>query len=414
MSEIIRLSDIVGRSIPIEWYEAVAIVSGVSERVRDELAGMSVPELHQIGLLGDGNLSFAGAFKTDEPVRRLGQLLQAVLVSSSPPVQLRLISSQATSPSPAFASVREYLEALTYFERPDRAVVLRELYERCKDLPLTPGSSVPTLDTIAPLVSARPESEEKVATPHKHRDRRALPLIAAAMIVIVGGFAYWRVAPAASGEQVSTLALKASDALGGAVVSGISSVTDTVGLGRLAPANPGGSKAPAAPVPAAPAAAPGAMGRSTRAAKTPTGRQMQTPEPALLLFDLGPPAARIAATVAPPPDVSTTVTIQASEPRGFERPDVIYSATDVDVKPPVGIRPQLPAELPAGVEQSQLGQIELLVLPDGSVGAVRLLTARRRVPEAMLLSAAKAWRFLPAMRDGRAVSYRKIVWLSFQ
>src|SRR5687767_1995899 len=136
MSEIIRLSDIVGRNVPIEWFEAVAIVAAVSERVRDELAGMSVPELHQVGLLPDGTLSFAGAFKTDEPVRRLGQLLQAVLVTSTPPVQLRLISSQATSPSPGFASVRDYLEALSYFERPDRGGVLRGVYERCADLPL--------------------------------------------------------------------------------------------------------------------------------------------------------------------------------------------------------------------------------------------------------------------------------------
>ncbi len=32
----------------------------------------------------------------------------------------------------------------------------------------------------------------------------------------------------------------------------------------------------------------------------------------------------------------------------------------------------------------------------------------------MLLSAAKAWTFSPAMKDGKPVGYRKLVWLVLQ
>ena len=124
MSETLRLSDILGRGVVVEWFEAVALTREVADRVRQNLGGQSVPELYQIDLGPDG-LSLSGASRTEEPIRRLGQLLQASIVESDPPVQLRLLASQATAPTPAFASIREYGEALEYFERPDRAGVLR-------------------------------------------------------------------------------------------------------------------------------------------------------------------------------------------------------------------------------------------------------------------------------------------------
>ena len=78
---------------------------------------------------------------------------------------------------------------------------------------------------------------------------------------------------------------------------------------------------------------------------------------------------------------------------------------------PVGLRPQLPAVLPEDVAGDQLSRIEILVLPDGTVGSVKLLGQRRSVLEGMLLSAAKAWTFAPAMKGDQPVAYRKLVWL---
>lgn len=45
MSDILRLSDILGRNASIEWFEAVAVVREVGERVIDSAAGRRVPEL---------------------------------------------------------------------------------------------------------------------------------------------------------------------------------------------------------------------------------------------------------------------------------------------------------------------------------------------------------------------------------
>jgi TonB family protein len=85
---------------------------------------------------------------------------------------------------------------------------------------------------------------------------------------------------------------------------------------------------------------------------------------------------------------------------------VVYSAADVDVRPPELQRPQLPAERPRGITNEVAGDLELLVLEDGSVGEVRLIPPSNRVQDRMLLSAAKAWRFRPAERAGRVVKYR--------
>ena len=63
---------------------------------------------------------------------------------------------------------------------------------------------------------------------------------------------------------------------------------------------------------------------------------------------------------------------------------------------------------------SKIGRIELIILRDGTVGSVKLLSLPNNVHEAMFLSAVKAWEFSPAIRNGRPVSYRKTVWVTFQ
>jgi TonB family protein len=66
------------------------------------------------------------------------------------------------------------------------------------------------------------------------------------------------------------------------------------------------------------------------------------------------------------------------------------------------------------VTAAQFARIEIVIGPDGLVDAVKLLPGTRpvSVTEAMLLSAAKAWRFSPATRDGNPVKYRETVFLS--
>ncbi|MEZ5292652.1 MAG: hypothetical protein R2745_16340 [Vicinamibacterales bacterium] len=90
----------------------------------------------------------------------------------------------------------------------------------------------------------------------------------------------------------------------------------------------------------------------------------------------------------------------------------LYSADDRDVVPPVMRRQQLPSALldPAMVPPEDWPILELLIDQRGTVEQVRL-HARQPAPgqtlyrHRMLLAAAKAWQFEPALRNGAPVRY---------
>jgi hypothetical protein len=96
---------------------------------------------------------------------------------------------------------------------------------------------------------------------------------------------------------------------------------------------------------------------------------------------------------------------EAREVRASEEQRV-YAAGDPDVVPPLPIGRQLPAMAPAGISPDLVGQLELLIGADGAVEVVRLHTSLNRYHERMIVSAAKAWRYKPATKSGRAVRFR--------
>ena len=109
-----------------------------------------------------------------------------------------------------------------------------------------------------------------------------------------------------------------------------------------------------------------------------------------------------------------TYVIEAIEP-DRSGSDPIYSKSDSEVTPPQQVYPALPAELPTGFMKRALTVVDLVIAPDGLVEHVHLRTPPRDIHEFMLLSAAKAWRFEPALRDGRPVRFLHSVALtSFQ
>ena len=198
------------------------------------------------------------------------------------------------------------------------------------------------------------------------------------------------------------MAVKASDAVGTTLVKGISAMSETVGLGRLVPAGESAAAAPAklqVPPPAIKSAP-----KRTPAALAPAPSRFR-------VFDL-PTVPVVPGISGAASTGAVIVTSPEAAPVKWEVSAVtIYSEADEDVMAPVGLRPQLPRVLPEDIKADQLSHIELLVLPDGTVGSVKLLGGRRNVLEGMLLSAAKAWKFTPAEKDGRPVAYRKMVWL---
>jgi outer membrane biosynthesis protein TonB len=86
--------------------------------------------------------------------------------------------------------------------------------------------------------------------------------------------------------------------------------------------------------------------------------------------------------------------------------DRIYTASDADVRAPILVHPQLPTRRDPNALPPEPGELDLLVLEDGTVAEVRLIPVSNRFQDRMLISAAKAWRFRPADLNGQPVRYR--------
>ena len=89
--------------------------------------------------------------------------------------------------------------------------------------------------------------------------------------------------------------------------------------------------------------------------------------------------------------------------------DVVYTAADAGVVPPRPLSRQFPAATPIGVPPHRVGTLEMIIAKDGSVEFVKLHTPLNRYHERMIVSAAKAWTYRPAMRAGKPVRYRLTV-----
>lgn len=438
------LTELLTRRVPLHWYEAIAIVRGVTEHLRElEAAGSSVPELHQIALTADGAVTVAGGFVSAEPVRRLGQLLQATLPDTDVPVQLRLVVSQATAPIPSYATAVEFDQALAYFDRPDRARLLGALFARAEAAGRVPddGNVGLTLDGVAPL----PANSSVSSAAHQRQTfwRRAIGpaiVLVCALAVVATVAAYLRgsgLSPRRA--QVSRAAATAGDAVASTILAGASAVSDTVGLGRLVPANAATSAvAPSVvaairPQTARPRTSAGrsAPPRLRTVAATASTIAVREGEPVVVdgvMYVANPvpeqpfagdmaPAGRVSIYEEPGPHAS--VDRRATRPADAAdaeppRASRIYAAGTAGVLPAIAVSPRLPRHLPPNGDISRLSRIELIIARDGSVESARLLGGRPDVLGGMFLSAAKAWQFEPATRGGLPVRFRKTILVSFE
>jgi hypothetical protein len=81
----------------------------------------------------------------------------------------------------------------------------------------------------------------------------------------------------------------------------------------------------------------------------------------------------------------------------------VYSAAEPDVVPARLTRSQLPHE-PSPNDET--GYFDIVVDERGDVEFIKLLSPTRRYQDRMLVAAAKAWKFSPALLNGTPVKYR--------
>ena len=113
-------------------------------------------------------------------------------------------------------------------------------------------------------------------------------------------------------------------------------------------------------------------------------------------------------------DLAKAVTAVRSERRRFEASsrrfrtqpvrDIIYTAADTDVTPPVAQSQKMPMWRPSPQEAVQefKGALRLLIDESGAVVSATMPATTRAAYDSLLLRAAREWKFLPAQRAGCA------------
>ncbi len=127
-------------------------------------------------------------------------------------------------------------------------------------------------------------------------------------------------------------------------------------------------------------------------------------------------AAAKAATPAPTPAPVAAAAAPAASPT---RPDVpkgprVYSSADTDVVAPVAIRQAVPT-IPYIVARTMVGQtgvLEVVINEKGDVESAVMREPVNSVFDSSVLTAARAWKYRPAMRAGQAVKYMKRIGVS--
>jgi hypothetical protein len=83
----------------------------------------------------------------------------------------------------------------------------------------------------------------------------------------------------------------------------------------------------------------------------------------------------------------------------------VYTVADTDVVPPLAIGRQMPSAAPPAVARANIGTLEMVISRNGEVETLRLRTPLNRFHERMIVSAAKAWRYRPALKNGKPVRF---------
>ncbi len=91
--------------------------------------------------------------------------------------------------------------------------------------------------------------------------------------------------------------------------------------------------------------------------------------------------------------------------------DVIYTAADPDVAPPVVRSQKMPAWRPSpqAPVQEFRGVLRLLIDQSGAVVSAAMAASTLPAYDSLLVRAARDWKFLPAQRQGTPVRYLKLI-----
>jgi hypothetical protein len=427
----VSLAELRSLGVRIESHEAVAVIEALCERMIESTEPVGAAGLDASAIFihrsGEVTAASGGPHNPSAVIQCLGQILSEILPDDPQDDFLFLrvrVVTRATASPPAYASLQELSQTLACYERPDRTRVIQEVYERWQDRHRQPTGAGHLVAPVKPLVAAIAAT---LPIPHLRPAVAALGLAALG----VGVWTLWPARPEETRQAVGSSSvargtpLPVATASQSTAVPAIPPTTSRAGgngvevaitearreAGPLVPARRPpplvirsrglATAAGAAPVSSSPASEP---------ATAPAEPPPSVPAPAAI--STSAPPALVAPDASSPPDTGRTG--PADEVRV---PDLAtYSASDRDVIPPAVLYSQLLGPPRVAVVREDLAAIEVLVGENGTVESVKATDRPRNIGESILLanslSTAKAWRFRPALRDGRPVKYRLIVALA--
>jgi hypothetical protein len=405
----VSLAQLLDRGVPIHWDEAVAIVEALSDVLVPAHAGESpVPSLAEIFVTDEGNVVNGEPGRGENGPAAIGRVLHALLGQTDVPVALRLFVTQSTAPE-TYTTIRQFAAGLAYFGKPGNVERIQAVARRYRSMP-EPAKNLTPLPLHQPVDTPQPETSPAPDPPKNVEARKTVRMfprvstwhapLAAAIVLLVGAAWIW------STGRVSGVRTEGAMPSAG-LEADTPSDSDAAVAETVAPAAPATSDTPVRTTAAAPRPRP----ETSRPAAVRTAREQggsTAPSRSQAQSD-----ATVASS-APAAAVPEAAAANSVDSRGASVPEVdqtvaVYSSEDGDVQPPVLLFPQLPRPLFTDQQNDMVNRMEIVVSADGSVERVRLLDGPTRMPDMMLLSGAKMWRFAPALRDGEPVRYRTVV-----
>jgi hypothetical protein len=142
-------------------------------------------------------------------------------------------------------------------------------------------------------------------------------------------------------------------------------------------------------------------------------------------IDMRPPRPRAASASAADPAPATAASEAASGPSeaAIPAPNVprgprVYSIEDADVRPPVTIyqrEPSIPVELATILRSVKRPTVlSLTIDEEGRVQKSEVHLSVNKSYDTLLTRAASTWKYRPATKDGKPVSYEKVVVIEFK
>jgi hypothetical protein len=376
----VALDDAIEAGVPPTWTEGVALIRAITAQLDHPSPPWLVPTVAQIFVLPTGHVQMAAARPDPKgPVAGIGHLMGQILDQTSSPAQLLDIQKQALDAASPYASPHDLHEALGFFARPDAQGELAGYFNRAASVLETVVREQALEDLKAKAQAEEPRPKDPSAPRSTRRRVTIIAVLGAAVLASV--LVWWK-----SGMLTPWLSGSARGAAATAVNSVGAVATRAATAAKTAVSQLLGTRPPTSDPPPAPATK-DASGRGT-SKRRPAGDGAASNLPAPSAGPSSGPSSAANRSVTLP-TVPAPMSTGAAEPVLVVQPR-IYSSADGEVHPPVLVYPQLPSKRAEGLPNEEPGNLELLVLEDGTVGEAKLIPTSNRIQDRLLISASKA------------------------